>query len=534
MKRRIETSVFRITSRRPEKDFKNLHGTGFLFYRDDDFDYILTCRHVIRDLGGAGHVNVDARKPEDVVLLSEKGPDDLAIIKVATGKLSKAPVLELCPAQAPDREILIIGYFKLPIRDFKLSKEPVRSRLNGYSGHAQGPEPGDAKVWKLEITGKNKLQVGYSGSPAVDKETGKVIGVVNMKIGDGAQGYAVSIETLLERWRDIPESLRQALKSVEGKPKRPPAFESEPDGSDKTCILNINSKLCNREEQVSCFLKFFKERQEPSYRNRPQFYIVHGFENDCPWSLVERFKYELTTSLKKDVLKPFKVRPKNLFSSSGDNRDIIADLFECVKEREVSVQEKNIDALCALPNIVQHPIVMICHTFSTDEWHSHYAALFSGYFNQFWSDAFDYMDQPLFLVFLNIEHKPVTEKGWLKRFSAHRKIAAVERQLKKIAASVENTCLIPEMKPVTINQVYDWYGQHISNKTNEDETWWRSKIKSLFNDLNKKDETGNSGKEVTDKSDEDLTMISMWDTELLLIPKIIETLDQKYFKIHTG
>jgi hypothetical protein len=65
------------------------------------------------------------------------------------------------------------------------------------------------KAWDLEITDKFPLQPGYSGSPVVD-EYGKVIGVVNTRLGDGKTGVAISIEALEQIWLNRPSDAKFA------------------------------------------------------------------------------------------------------------------------------------------------------------------------------------------------------------------------------------------------------------------------------------------------------------------------------------
>ena len=58
-------------------------GTAFFVGRDaEDRAYVVTCAHVVRDVGGAGAVVVGGRRARVVAIGSPDGADDLAVLEV--------------------------------------------------------------------------------------------------------------------------------------------------------------------------------------------------------------------------------------------------------------------------------------------------------------------------------------------------------------------------------------------------------------------------------------------------------------------
>ena len=67
-------------------------------------------------------------------------------------------------------------------------------------------QAGRIRAWDLEITDKDPLQSGYSGSPVID-EYGYVIGMVSTQRGEGKIGAAISIEALEKLQLEMPSDL---------------------------------------------------------------------------------------------------------------------------------------------------------------------------------------------------------------------------------------------------------------------------------------------------------------------------------------
>ncbi len=79
MSRQLEKSIVLITSADDRK--KNVIGTGFTFYREQNYTYLLTCAHVVEDVGGEESLLVDGISPE-VVAMGDIQGFDLAVLRV--------------------------------------------------------------------------------------------------------------------------------------------------------------------------------------------------------------------------------------------------------------------------------------------------------------------------------------------------------------------------------------------------------------------------------------------------------------------
>lgn len=73
-----EDSVVLIVSSDPgEQSF----GTGFVIYKDQQATYLLTCAHVVREVGGPGKIQINASQAK-VIASSPEEEADLAILSL--------------------------------------------------------------------------------------------------------------------------------------------------------------------------------------------------------------------------------------------------------------------------------------------------------------------------------------------------------------------------------------------------------------------------------------------------------------------
>ncbi|MGD1701381.1 trypsin-like peptidase domain-containing protein [Dapis sp. BLCC M229] len=208
---KLEESIVLITSAKKA----NVIGTGFAFYREQNYTYLITCAHVVDDVGGEENVRVNNKNdiPVDVVAIGNIQGFDLAVLKVKD--ILTIPLLQLMILSEEEEinyQINIPGHYlysdnKIP--EFK----PITGIISQRSKVIQFQEK--VVVWELKIE-KGKLQGGYSGAPVVDLETGFVVGVTTHKEGrneqEGKVGRAISIEALEKIWSDIPPTISQQLK----------------------------------------------------------------------------------------------------------------------------------------------------------------------------------------------------------------------------------------------------------------------------------------------------------------------------------
>ena len=209
---KLEESIVLITSASEKK--ANVIGTGFAFHREQNYTYLLTCAHVVEDVGGKENVRINNNNdiPAEVVAIGNIHGFDLAVLKVKD--ILSLPLLELMILSEEKKinyHINIPGNYlytnKIP--EFK----PITGRISQRSKVIQFQEK--VVVWELKIE-KGKLQRGYSGAPVVDLKTGFVVGVTTHMEGQneekGKVGRAISIEALEKIWSDIPPTIYQQLK----------------------------------------------------------------------------------------------------------------------------------------------------------------------------------------------------------------------------------------------------------------------------------------------------------------------------------
>ncbi|OZH51432.1 hypothetical protein AFK68_31040 [Hydrocoleum sp. CS-953] len=75
--RKLKESIVLITSAKKG----NVIGTGFAFYQQEDYTYLLTCAHVVEDVGGEENLRVNDI-PVELLEIGDPQGFDLAILKV--------------------------------------------------------------------------------------------------------------------------------------------------------------------------------------------------------------------------------------------------------------------------------------------------------------------------------------------------------------------------------------------------------------------------------------------------------------------
>lgn len=177
-------------------------GSGFAFYREPNAVLILTCAHVLDDVGGP--VRVEGKEVE-IVARGTSDEVDMAVLRVQG--LGTPPLL-LGSADKEDMDCTIVGFASLS------SISPVRRAepLQGKSGSRVvfvTPKGIRVEVWRLWIDSKVLLEGGYSGSPVIDSSNGTVFAVTSHSIAKGESGYAVSLANLPKIWPEMPPGLLQ-------------------------------------------------------------------------------------------------------------------------------------------------------------------------------------------------------------------------------------------------------------------------------------------------------------------------------------
>ncbi|MDJ0555578.1 MAG: trypsin-like peptidase domain-containing protein [Microcoleaceae cyanobacterium MO_207.B10] len=193
----------------------NVIGTGFPFYREQNYTYLLTCAHVVEDMGDEENIRVN-NIPVEVVAVGNVKGFDLAVLRVK--QLLPIPILRLMILDEEEErsfEIKIPGYYlwsQNNARRRRTIKGIMTVEVDGERAFQIIENlPEEVAVGKLKIE-KGELQSGYSGAPIIDLETGLVVGVTTHKnYKEGKFGTAISIAALEKIWREIPTEVSQEI-----------------------------------------------------------------------------------------------------------------------------------------------------------------------------------------------------------------------------------------------------------------------------------------------------------------------------------
>ncbi len=147
----LSNSVFLITSKQDNRSF----GTGFIIYQNTH-TYLLTCAHVVRDVGGESHVIVDSYPAEVVAMGCHDGPNDLAVLKVKD--IPRRPPLNLKPSGKTGCPFLLQGFQSLNINKKPYLTRPIKGCLGEKVELADRGQSIRVKAWDLIIDSDYKLQ----------------------------------------------------------------------------------------------------------------------------------------------------------------------------------------------------------------------------------------------------------------------------------------------------------------------------------------------------------------------------------------
>ena len=213
--KKLEDSIVLIKSAKENR--KNVIGTGFIFYKKQNYTYLLTCAHVVEDVGGQENIRVN-NIPAEVIKIGDVQGFDLAILKVNKNfSLPSLNLMILYGEEEKKLEVKIPGFY-LWSQNNALRRQTIKGEMivevDGERAFQLIEDmPEDVAVEKLEIK-KGRLRSGYSGSPVIDINTGLVVGLVTHKVdvdGEGRFGRAISIEALEKIWSEIPNEVSKQI-----------------------------------------------------------------------------------------------------------------------------------------------------------------------------------------------------------------------------------------------------------------------------------------------------------------------------------
>ena len=183
-------------------------GTGFAIRCEAGKTWILTCAHVVEDVGGAGRIYVNGQ-PAEVVACGKRHEVDLAVLSVA-GLGHPVRPLKLGFDGGIEMPCGIAGF--AAFEGGQKKGEPLAGRLGN---RVVLTDTGDRRTiaWKLLIAEESRLEDGYSGSPVICLRTRTVFAVATYSEYQGQRGYGISLGHLSEVWPAMPAELfpRQPL-----------------------------------------------------------------------------------------------------------------------------------------------------------------------------------------------------------------------------------------------------------------------------------------------------------------------------------
>ncbi|MGK7944334.1 MAG: trypsin-like peptidase domain-containing protein [Microcystaceae cyanobacterium] len=188
----LQESVLLITSTDPKNP---RFGTGFVVRNRQGTVHVLTCAHVIRDVGGEDSVMVEGKKAWAIAVGEAQGLD-LGVLRVEG--LGRKREFKLGKGLERVSQFKTAGWQPY-------GKKHIIKAIGGTIGNSLqfGSKGQRIKAWELKLDQESKLQSGYSGSPIVDQTSNKVLGIVSHKEGDGQKGLGIAIEELDKIWQYI-------------------------------------------------------------------------------------------------------------------------------------------------------------------------------------------------------------------------------------------------------------------------------------------------------------------------------------------
>ncbi|GJD22581.1 hypothetical protein RIVM261_075370 [Rivularia sp. IAM M-261] len=199
-----DKSIFLITSKDPENDN---FGTGFVIKKDLLTAYVLTCSHVVRDVGGRDKVEIGIYSVTVIAQSPDGHADDLAVLKVESEVPLHNSILPLGNFGKSGSSFTIFGYWLYDKRNKQYRLEQIQGSLGKLVGIKSRHQPDSIDAWQLKINDDSTLQPGFSGSPVIDSKSCTVIGIVSHLEGQGRTGQAVSLVNLKKNWAEMPDDL---------------------------------------------------------------------------------------------------------------------------------------------------------------------------------------------------------------------------------------------------------------------------------------------------------------------------------------
>lgn len=202
-------SILRVFSKQQGND---AFGTAFVIHHDSESTYLATCSHVIKDVGGMEFVKIGNL---DLELIVDGGQLGIDIAILQTRVLLSIPSLDIGSKVQNSDTGLIGGYRSYIPKNQTFLMRPIKCKV-GYAVSLEAGTDKKVKAWDILIEDQNTLQPGYSGSPVVSQITNKVIGIIAHREGEGKKGLALSLESIIDIWDEIPLALKNSILNDDG------------------------------------------------------------------------------------------------------------------------------------------------------------------------------------------------------------------------------------------------------------------------------------------------------------------------------
>lgn len=256
---------------------------------------------------------------------------------------------------------------------------------------------------------------------------------------------------------------------------------------------SLVSKMCDRTKQEEAFSDFFtfQIRQRPG---SPQIYIIHGDENECPESLVERFR---DTTIQNYANHKWQQRAAILrkevkWSDEGElaqrQKRLVSELFKRFDNTyEFEHDDFSARAFIQLRALALHPVIVIEHQIRGGLWNQSTRGVLELYLN-FWDSVSRLKPKPQFLIFFVVSY-PLFERfwrGWFKRRfdkgKIQRDLTEIERSRQdlpdhKIDSEVCRCLVLDELLCIDRDEVMNWFRQH---KVFDDRKIWQGRCDQIF------------------------------------------------------
>lgn len=258
-----------------------------------------------------------------------------------------------------------------------------------------------------------------------------------------------------------------------------PKFAEVADESLKTWYHDYNSQLSNKGGRApvispTSYLLCDRSNADITFSaelgsrinqktTQPQFFIIHGPDEEEPHSLTERFfHYTIDEIMELDYGR--RIRKSTFKIDFPDKKDFLHPNKEMpILQRNqhfrshFKIRTSEIVAREVLKQISSRvDLAIIQHNLIAEEWHQNHLKFIEDYITQFWDITLEESD-PNVIVIFNIIY---TSSGSIARFwgRGHRPI---ESAVKELAKKISNCTLIEKLQPVPKGDVVKWRTKYL-------------------------------------------------------------------------